>query len=68
MFVVQIILGVLLVLAIILQQKGGGVGTSFGGDSSFYRTRRGAEKILFYGTIVLSVLFVFFALVGLIIK
>ena len=65
---IQIILGALLILAIILQQKGSGIGGSFGGDSALYRTKRGAEKLLFYATIVLSVLFILSALVGLIIK
>lgn len=62
---IQIILGILLILVIIIQQKGSGLGTSFGGDMSFYRTKRGAEKMLFYATIVLSVLFIFSALIGL---
>ncbi len=62
---IQIILGVLLVLVIIIQQKGSGLGTSFGGDMGFYRTKRGAEKLLFYLTIGLSIAFVVFALLGL---
>lgn len=63
--VIQIILGILLVLVIIIQQKGSGLGTSFGGDMSFYRTKRGAEKLLFYATIVIAVAFVISSLVGL---
>lgn len=66
--IIQIVLGVLLILAIILQQKGSGTGTSFGGSTNFYRTKRGAEKLLFIGTIVLSLLFILSALIGLIIK
>lgn len=65
--ILQIILGVLLVLVILIQQKGSGLGTSFGGDLSFYRTKRGAEKLLFYATIVLSVVFILSSLIGLII-
>jgi len=64
---IQIILGVLLILVIIIQQKGTGVGTAFGGDLSFYRTKRGAEKVLFYATIVISVVFIISSLVGLVI-
>ncbi|MDP3758106.1 MAG: preprotein translocase subunit SecG [Candidatus Daviesbacteria bacterium] len=63
--VVQIILGVLLVLIIIIQQKGSGLGTSFGGDMSFYRTKRGAEKLLFYATIGIALAFIFSSLIGL---
>lgn len=62
---IQIILGILLMLVIIIQQKGSGLGTSFGGDMSFYRTKRGAEKLLFYATIGLSVAFILSSLAGL---
>jgi protein translocase SecG subunit len=41
-----------------LQNQGGGLGTAFGGEASFYRTKRGAEKFLFGGTIVLGIAFV----------
>lgn len=63
--IIQILLGILLILIIVIQQKGSGLGTSFGGDMSFYRTKRGAEKLLFYGTIVIGVLFIVFSLTGL---
>lgn len=54
---VQIVLSVLLVAAVLLQQTGASMGGAFGGDnfSAGYHTRRGAEKILFYSTIILSV-------------
>lgn len=63
--VIQIILGILLILVIIIQQKGSGLGSSFGGDLSFYRTKRGAEKLLFYATIGLAVAFIISSLIGL---
>lgn len=62
---IQIILGLLLILVIIIQQKGSGLGTSFGGDMSFYRTKRGAEKLLFYATIGIALAFIFSSLIGL---
>lgn len=62
---IQIILGILLVLVILIQQKGSGIGTSFGGDLSFYRTKRGAEKLLFWATIVLASIFILLSLLGL---
>lgn len=67
LYVVQMLLGVLLVLVVIIQQKGAGLGTAFGGDTGFYRTRRGAEKLLFYITIALSLLFVLSSLIGLVV-
>lgn len=63
---IQIILGILLILIILIQQKGSGIGTAFGGDLGFYRTKRGAEKLLFYTTIVLASLFILLSILGLI--
>jgi protein translocase SecG subunit len=53
-----IISAILLVVVILLQNQGSGLGTAFGGESGFYRTKRGAERVLFYLTIVLAVIFV----------
>lgn len=55
--VIQMVLAVLLVVAILLQQRGSGLGAAFGGDSNVFRTKRGVEKILFYATIGIAVLF-----------
>jgi len=55
--IIQVILAILLVVAILLQQRGSGLGMAFGGEGNVYRSRRGAEKLLFIITIVLAVLF-----------
>ena len=55
--IIQIVLSVLLVTAILLQQRGTGLGATFGGESAVFRTKRGIEKGLFYATIGLSILF-----------
>ena len=55
--IAQIVSSVLLIAAILLQQRGVGLGATFGGDGAAFRTKRGLEKGLFYATIVLSVLF-----------
>jgi len=55
----QIVLSIILVLAILLQQQGSGLGSMFGnvgGES--YRSKRGAEKLFYNATIVLIVLFI----------
>lgn len=62
----QIILSLLLIIGIVLQQRGAGLGGAFGGDnfaSTFYK-RRGAEKFLWHATIVIAVLFVLSAILG----
>lgn len=64
-YLTQIILGILLILIIIIQQKGAGLGSGFGGDFSFYRTKRGAEKMLFKGTIIISSAFILLGVLGL---
>ena len=58
----QVIVSVALMAAILLQARGAGLSSTFGGDSSVYRSRRGIEKRLFQFTIVLAVVFVIFSL------
>ena len=53
----QIGLSILLIAAILLQQRGTGLSSTFGGGSLEYSTKRGAEKIIFVATIVLAILF-----------
>lgn len=55
--VAQIIISIALIAAILLQSKGSGLGSVFGGDGSVFRTRRGAEKGLFQLTIILAIAF-----------
>lgn len=55
--IIQITIAILLIIAILLQAKGTGLSGVFGGEGNVYRTKRGFEKILFYATIVLSVIF-----------
>ena len=56
--VAQMILSVALVLVLLLQVRGGGLGGIFGQADTVYRTKRGLEKTLFQFTIILVVLFV----------
>lgn len=57
-----IITSVGLILSVILQSKGAGLGGLTGADTGgVFTARRGIERVLFWVTIVLSV--VFFALV-----
>jgi preprotein translocase subunit SecG len=60
----QIILSVLLIITILLQQTGAGLGGAFGGDdgSTGFHSRRGVEKTLFQISIVLAILFAVSAL------
>ena len=53
-----IIISVLLILSVIIQSKGAGLGGLTGADTgSIFTARRGVERTLFWVTIVLSVIF-----------
>ena len=60
-----IIISIGLILSVLFQVKGGGLGGIFGQADTVYRTRRGVEKTLFQLTIVLAVLFVIMSIVSL---
>ena len=64
----QITVAVLLIIFILLQERTSGLSGVLGGDSEggFYQTRRGLEKIIFSGTIVLAIVFAVLALLGLV--
>jgi len=66
--VVQLVLAVFLILAILLQSRGAGLSGTFGGDSAVYTTRRGPEKVLYWLTIILAVIFVGLAIISLILR
>ncbi len=55
--ILQLATTVLLTAAILLQQRGTGLSGTFGGDGNVYRTKRGVEKILFFATIALAIIF-----------
>ena len=55
--VIQIIVSITLIALAVMQGKGAGLSTMFGGDSSVYKTRRGVEKTVFNLTIILVVVF-----------
>jgi len=63
--VAQIVLSIALILAILFQVRGGGLGGIFGQPDTVYRTKRGVEKTLFQLTIALVVLFIIISIVSL---
>lgn len=56
---------VLLIIAILLQQRGASLGAGFGSSGELYTTRRGLDKNLFEVSVVLAVIFVLSILAGL---
>lgn len=55
--IIQIVAAIALIIAILLQNRGAGLGAAFGGEGNVYRTRRSFEKILFRATIALAAIF-----------
>ncbi|EFH87110.1 hypothetical protein KSD_34150 [Ktedonobacter sp. SOSP1-85] len=57
--IVQIILCFAVIVFILLQARGAGLGSAFGGSSagSVFKTRRGVERLIFNLTIIFVVLF-----------
>lgn len=56
---------ILMIAAILLQQRGASLGAGFGSSGELYTTRRGLDKNLFEVSIVLAVIFVLSILTGL---
>lgn len=55
----QIVISIILVLTILIQEKGVGLSATFGGGGEFYRSKRGVDRIMFILTIIFSALFIF---------
>ena len=58
LYIAQVIVAIVLIAAIMLQVRGGGLGGIFGTQTGTYRTKRGIERTLFQLTIVLAIIFV----------
>ena len=58
---------VLMIIAILVQQRGATLGAGFGASGELYTSRRGVDKNLFEATIVLAVVFILSILAGLLI-
>lgn len=57
LLIIQIIVTISLIIVIIMQSRGGGLSTAFGGSGQIYRSRRGIEKMFVYMTIILATVF-----------
>jgi preprotein translocase subunit SecG len=62
--VAQIVIAVAVSASILLQARGTGLSSTFGGESTAYRSRRGLERTLFRLTVVLIAVYVVISLVG----
>jgi len=63
--IAQIVLSIAIILTVLLQVRGGGLGGIFGNPDTVWRTKRGVEKTLFQLTIVLIILFLIVSIITL---
>ena len=61
----QVVSGILLILSVLLQHRGTGLGGAFGGEGVSYRSRRGVEQLLFRATVLFAAIFLVSSLAGL---
>jgi len=64
LLIAQMVIAISVGTAILLQSRGTGLSSTFGGESTAYRSRRGLERTLFRLTVVLIIVFVLVSLVG----
>ena len=57
LLIAQSIISVLIVIAILLQQRGTALGSAFGGGGEVYSTRRGIQQKLLWATVILTIAF-----------
>lgn len=62
------LLSVLIVIFILIQGKGAGLGSAWGGGGEFFQTRRGIEKVTLQITVILIVLFFIVSAVNLFLR
>lgn len=66
--IAQIVVAALLVIGVLLQNRGSGLSSFLGGGGEFYATRRGLEKTILIATIVFAVVFMVIGVLRLVIK
>lgn len=64
--ITQLVLSVVLSVLILIQTKGQGLGSTFGGGSGTSFTRRGLERVMFRFTFVIAALFLLTSIVELV--
>lgn len=57
LFYTQIVVSIVLIALIAIQQRGAALGAGFGGGGEVYSTKRGAQKKIYYATIVAATIF-----------
>ena len=68
LLILNIVLSVLIIIFILVQGKGAGLGSAWGGGGEMFQTRRGMEKIILWLTTIFIVIFFSVSLINLFVK
>lgn len=68
LLILNIVLSVLIVIFILIQGRGAGMGSAWGGGGELFQTRRGMEKIILWLTTIFIVIFIVVSLINLFVK
>lgn len=68
LLILNIIFSVLIVIFILIQGRGAGLGSAWGGGGEMFQTRRGMEKVILWLTTVFIVIFLAVSLINLFVK
>jgi len=68
LLILNIVLSVLIVVFILVQGRGAGLGSAWGGGGEMFQTRRGMEKIILWLTIIFIIIFLTVSLINLFVK
>ena len=64
LLIAQAVMAIFLTVSILLQNRGAGLGSTFGGDMGGYYTKRGMEKFLVYATVAFALAFFILAVIN----
>jgi protein translocase SecG subunit len=68
LLIINIVVAIAITALILLQGKGAGLGSAWGGGGEMFQTRRGIEKVTLRITVVLIVVFFVLSLISFLLK
>ncbi|VVA44349.1 Preprotein translocase subunit SecG [Candidatus Roizmanbacteria bacterium] len=68
LLILNIVFSVLIVVFILIQGRGAGLGSAWGGGGEMFQTRRGMEKIILWLTTIFIIIFLVVSLINLFVK
>lgn len=66
--ILTIVLGIVIIFLILIQGRGAGLGSAWGGGGEFFQTRRGLEKLVLILAVIFIILFFVVSIINLFFK